>query len=250
MLSGSDLEVIPTGIPVPDIFFDELDESKPQGLFNRSSSVPSSLSQQNTITPRELVDIMDHPGDYNYDNILILDVRFEYEFNGGRIAGARNVRTYQQLINIFDRYRDQNVMVVIHCEYSQERGPRVFHLFREYDRHRNTYPKLTYPNVFLLEGGFRRFYSECSHHCIGTYVAMRDDEHVNNGDLRRCHSIFTREMLQKRRSVKTSRMLMRVNSQSSSDIWGEVFSAPSPRSHSPLFQSDSSFPHSFSQVLF
>lgn len=62
--------------------------------------------------------------------------------------------------------------------------------FREHDRRENigSYPVLDYPTIFLLEGGYNRFYAECPDLCIGGYVAMRDPQFVRNGELRRSYS--------------------------------------------------------------
>ncbi|XP_036804932.1 M-phase inducer phosphatase isoform X3 [Oncorhynchus mykiss] len=52
-------------------------------------------------------------------------------------------------------------LIVFHCEFSSERGPRLCHYLRELDRalHASLYPLLFYPELYLLEGGYRHFYS-------------------------------------------------------------------------------------------
>ncbi|XP_045061511.1 cell division cycle 25 homolog d isoform X2 [Coregonus clupeaformis] len=52
-------------------------------------------------------------------------------------------------------------LIVFHCEFSSERGPRLCHYLRELDRalHASLYPLLFYPELYLLEGGYRYFYS-------------------------------------------------------------------------------------------
>ena len=49
--------------------------------------------------------------------------------------------------------------IIFHCEFSQARGPKMYQLLRSYDREINyfQYPKLTYPNLCILEGGYSRF---------------------------------------------------------------------------------------------
>lgn len=49
--------------------------------------------------------------------------------------------------------------IVFHCEFSQARGPKMYDLFRNFDRELNflQYPKLHYPEIFLLEGGYSVF---------------------------------------------------------------------------------------------
>jgi hypothetical protein len=59
--------------------------------------------------------------------------------------------------------------------------------FREWDRHMNRerYPELNFRSLFILEGGYRRFYRECPDLCDGGYVTMRDERFVRNGSLKK-----------------------------------------------------------------
>lgn len=49
--------------------------------------------------------------------------------------------------------------IIFHCEFSQARGPKMYQLLRSFDREINyfQYPKLTYPNLCILEGGYSNF---------------------------------------------------------------------------------------------
>ena len=49
--------------------------------------------------------------------------------------------------------------MVFHCEFSSERGPKMYEIFRAMDRNRNSYPKLTWPEIYLLKG-FMFIYNE------------------------------------------------------------------------------------------
>lgn len=205
-------------IPLPD-FSDEMKESEVE-CPERSSTPPGLLSihnnscgSQQTITPTELAVILTDPEAAGYNRVVILDARFGYEFRGGRIIGAINVSSKAQLIGIYNRFKNQNVCVVIHCELSQNRGPTLYQLFREHDRHCNEYPALSYPKVFLLEGGYRRFYQEMPQFCIGGYIPMRDQRFVNSGDLRRSNSFFKKELLQQKKTIRTPTKLQRCSSQ-------------------------------------
>lgn len=242
-------------IPLPD--FGDITESI--SLFSSESCSDSeNLSpnfpeeQESTkpflvLTPRQLAERINNPMSFGFEKIIILDARFEYEFHGGRIIGARNIRSKSQMIAVFDRYIGQNVCIVVHCEFSQNRGPTLLHLFREYDRHRNQYPKLSYPHVYLLEGGYRRFFEEMPHLCIGGYVPMREEKFVNSGELRRSHSLFAREMLQQKRPIRPKLSLVRCSSQSTdhwSTLFGQSVAASAPTS--PSF-TDTRFSYPLSQ---
>ncbi len=49
--------------------------------------------------------------------------------------------------------------VVFYCEFSSERGPRMFRHIRNLDRtlHMVHYPALAVPHMYVLAGGYRAF---------------------------------------------------------------------------------------------
>lgn len=53
------------------------------------------------------------------------------------------------------------MIIIFHCEFSQKRGPKMYRYFKKKDRefHESTGRNgmLTYPHVYLLEGGYSRF---------------------------------------------------------------------------------------------
>ena len=207
-----------SGIPIPDFSADMCmtEADQPERSATPQCQLPNSdtfCGNHRTITPRELAQLINNPSSGGYSRLIILDARFDYEYRGGRITGAINVNTRKQLINVYDRFRGQNVCVVIHCEFSQNRGPSLYQLFREHDRRCNPYPHLSYPNVFLLEGGYRRFYQEMPAFCIGGYTPMRDEKYVISGDLKRSHSFFKKEILQQNKAIKPRPTIQRCSSQ-------------------------------------
>ena len=56
----------------------------------------------------------------------------------------------------------QRVQIVVHCEFSLKRGPYILRRLRELDRKFNAseYPRLFYPETYLLQGGYKSFYSK------------------------------------------------------------------------------------------
>lgn len=52
--------------------------------------------------------------------------------------------------------------IIFHCEFSQKRGPRAYGAIRNHDREVNekNYPYLDYPDIFVLDGGYRNFYPQ------------------------------------------------------------------------------------------
>ncbi|KAA0161807.1 hypothetical protein FNF31_03593 [Cafeteria roenbergensis] len=109
--------------------------------------------------------------------LLILDCRFTYEFDGGHIKGAHSVPD----ASVVDKYLQRpaafrNRIVVMHCEFSQKRGPRIMRFFRNEDRRRNGVGRpLDFPQLFLLHKGYSHFYEHHRSLCIGGYQKMDDD---------------------------------------------------------------------------
>ena len=51
-------------------------------------------------------------------------------------------------------------VLIFHCEFSSERGPKMSRFLRDQDRELNKdcYPRLNYPEMYILEGGYKAFY--------------------------------------------------------------------------------------------
>ncbi|OAX80342.1 hypothetical protein ACJ72_05330 [Emergomyces africanus] len=161
--SLSDMEVGPT-LHLPHF----IPEDQPDSLPRIESTV--------------LVDILD--GKYNdkYNDIIIIDCRFEYEYEGGHINGAVNYNDKEHLASkLFSEDTKPNTMLVFHCEYSAHRAPIMAKFIRHKDRAVNidAYPKLTYPEMYILDGGYSAFFSVHRSLCIPqNYVEMAAKEHA------------------------------------------------------------------------
>lgn len=168
------------------------------------TSGPLSLSQSSSydctyslrIDPEKLASLLSNPMSHSYEMVIVIDVRFEYEYIGGHIIGSKNITNIKGLKDLFNMYQRRNICLVFHCEFSQDRGPEMLSFFRNLDRVKNltNYPTLSYPNIFLLNGGFRDFHQKYPELCIGSYTPMRDENHVKNGDLYRSHSSFREDL--------------------------------------------------------
>uniref|UniRef100_UPI00358E7842 M-phase inducer phosphatase 2-like n=1 Tax=Myxine glutinosa TaxID=7769 RepID=UPI00358E7842 len=125
------------------------------------------------ITPETLVSALEGAYVEHIDKLLVIDCRYPYEFQGGHIRGAWNLYTKEELQeNLLNRRlrpsRPQGrVIIVFHCEFSSERGPRQCHALRQMDRKMNInkYPKVLYPELYVLLGGYREFFSNAPTHC-------------------------------------------------------------------------------------
>ncbi|KAK2727671.1 hypothetical protein QYM36_008231, partial [Artemia franciscana] len=106
----------------------------------------------------------------------VVDCRFPFEFNGGHIIHATNLWTKD---SIYQEYLDgrgvarippyptpelnaeKRNILIFHCEFSSERGPNLSRFLRNKDRDANKehYPALHWPEIYLLEGGYKEFFT-------------------------------------------------------------------------------------------
>lgn len=116
-------------------------------------------------------------GKYNdqFDQVMIIDCRFEYEYDGGHIHGAVNCTDKEHLVSqLFNSPRPRTALV-LHCEYSAHRAPIVARHIRHSDRsfNVNQYPLLSYPDLYVLEGGYSSFFADHRSFCFPqSYVEM------------------------------------------------------------------------------
>jgi len=177
-----------------------------------------------TISTETLKNVLE--GEYNDKcDYVIIDCRFPYEFEGGHVINAKNLYTEEQIENyFFPSFNDQNIQqqspatttstggkrlaVIFHCEFSSKRGPFAWQKVRELDRGYNAWPTLQYPDIYLLDGGYKNFYKNNPSLCEGKsdvkYVSMLDKEF--------------KPQLQLHRREENKRLLKR--SQSMGCIWG------------------------------
>ncbi|MCJ1473396.1 cell division cycle- protein [Lambiella insularis] len=118
-----------------------------------------------------------------YDQSLVIDCRFEYEYKGGHIDGAINFNNKEELaVKLFEQPPRQRTILIFHCEYSAHRAPIAARFIRHEDRASNAhqYPKLTYPEVYILDGGYSAFFKEHRIRCSPqNYVEMNAKEYAN-----------------------------------------------------------------------
>ncbi|KAH0793741.1 Rhodanese-like domain containing protein [Histomonas meleagridis] len=142
------------------------------------------------ITGDTLCDLLDGVYDNYFDQLYIIDARFSYEYNGGHIQGAMNANSPEMIMSMFFNKIIPNSVIVFHCEFSHNRGPEVAQMFREIDRNMNIHPNLFYPHIYVLDGGYRGFYSQHQEYCEGGYVRMLDDTYRKNGELVRETALY------------------------------------------------------------
>lgn len=142
-------------------------------------TVPSSkLPDISIISPSTVASIL--RGQLPIDNFLILDARFDYEFKGGHIRGAHNAVDAESLQDILSDLLDvKSAVLIFHCEFSQHRAPSLYRWLRRVDRENNieNYPSLTYPQMYVMEGGYYSFYHDFQDLCEPEgYITMKHKE--------------------------------------------------------------------------
>ena len=101
--------------------------------------------------------------------------RFFYIF----FQNAVNMYTKDAVYSLLQKpTSDAPHVLIFHCEFSSERGPKMYRFLREQDRELNkdSYPKLNYPEVYVLEGGYKAFYEK--HEVINTFYFLLMKRHT------------------------------------------------------------------------
>ncbi|XP_029349525.1 M-phase inducer phosphatase 2 isoform X2 [Echeneis naucrates] len=112
-------------------------------------------------------------GQFNHlvERVIVIDCRYPYEFEGGHIKEALNLHQEEQVEDfllknpIVASSPEKRVVIIFHCEFSSERGPRMCRFVREQDRAMNDYPKLHYPELYILKGGYKDFFPHFQAQC-------------------------------------------------------------------------------------
>lgn len=122
----------------------------------------------------------------HYESYQVIDCRFDYEFKGGHISNALNVSSREELEKEFI-HDDQkpNTLLIFHCEFSSYRGPLLASHLRNCDRMLNyeNYPALFYPDILVLDGGYKGFFDQFPSLCFPRkYVGMDSSENLASRD--------------------------------------------------------------------
>ncbi|KAM9340734.1 M-phase inducer phosphatase 2 [Symphorus nematophorus] len=123
------------------------------------------------ITPKTMVEAVSGQFNHLVERLIIIDCRYPYEFEGGHIKGGLNLHQEDQVEDfllktpIIPSCPDKRVVIIFHCEFSSERGPRMCRFVRERDRAMNEYPKLHYPELYILKGGYKDFFHDFETQC-------------------------------------------------------------------------------------
>ena len=114
--------------------------------------------------------------------------RYPYEYAGGHIPGSFNIASPDDgealTFGSTATLQGQRTAIVLYCEFSSERAPRMFRYLRNMDRrkHLADYPKLTFPHMYVLKGGYQTFHEQFPSMCNPqhAYIRMHDAAHLED----------------------------------------------------------------------
>ncbi|XP_059506348.1 M-phase inducer phosphatase 2 isoform X2 [Stegostoma tigrinum] len=125
------------------------------------------------ITAEMVVQLVNGKFDEFVERFLLFDCRYPYEYEGGHIKGALNLHMEDEVESFLLKKpivpvdEAKRVIIIFHCEFSSERAPRMCRFLREKDREVNgtDYPKLHYPELYVLKGGYKEFFPKFKLYC-------------------------------------------------------------------------------------
>ena len=164
------------------------------GDFSKSCVLPLVEGRQDdlkSISSTTLCQLIRGDFAHQVNHFQIVDCRYPYEYEGGHIVGAVNLYTKDSIQDTMMNYpssheptielnAEKRSVVVFYCEFSIKRGPDMLRFLRSIDREHNAdcYPKLYYPEMYLLDGGYETFFREFKEICIPqSYKPMKDGAH-------------------------------------------------------------------------
>lgn len=148
--------------------------------------IPGQYKDLKYLSPETVARVLDD--EFPEVEAHIIDCRYPYEYNAGHIKGARNIYTKEEIESEFIEKPKRSLtgkktILIFHCEFSSKRGPDMSRFLRNRDRdvHYQVYPKLFYPELYLIEGGYKAFFAKCKEHCDPQcYLRMSDEKHAQD----------------------------------------------------------------------
>ncbi|XP_078391380.1 M-phase inducer phosphatase 1-B-like isoform X1 [Cetorhinus maximus] len=170
------------------------------GNFSKVYALPTVMGKHGDlkyISSETMAKVLCGEYDHLLEGVHIVDCRYPYEFKGGHIRGALNLHKADDTVDYFlkqpivPKSKDKRLIIIFHCEFSSERGPKMCRLLREEDRSMNEYPNLYYPELYILKGGYKAFFPQFMSYCDPPKYCPMD------------HEDFQEEMLKLRKKSKS-----------------------------------------------
>jgi rhodanese-related sulfurtransferase len=108
-----------------------------------------------------------HPG---FARMVIVDARTETEYEAGHIKDALNCHPWVgEPREFFARHYAPDTIFVIHCEFSQIRGPATIKIYAEENAKAGRAPEDLH--AVVLDGGFACFFFDHRDRCEGFHLS-------------------------------------------------------------------------------
>jgi rhodanese-related sulfurtransferase len=165
----------PPDLPRPE-FVDEdashFSQSPPSRECFRLNTLPHHPGNIPYVSTATVASLMTEPLLNPFHLVVIADTRSIQEHSEGHIRGAKSVRSVSDLLPLFKDPNPEDVCIIMHCEFTSKRAPSLALDFRNYDRQVNLGcdRALSFPEVYLMEGGFAEFHRKYRELCVGEYV--------------------------------------------------------------------------------
>ncbi|KAJ2917245.1 hypothetical protein MD484_g3201, partial [Candolleomyces efflorescens] len=129
------------------------------------------------IKPETLNNLLDGRFEHAIHDFHIIDCRFDYEYKGGHIGGAVNINTTAGVEELLLGKSLTKPRPSVSGD-SMKKTVLIFH-YRAMNNH--NYPKIHYPEVYVLEGGYCHYFKVSSNRCDPpAYVTMDDPNHASS----------------------------------------------------------------------
>ncbi|CAF3790920.1 unnamed protein product [Adineta steineri] len=158
------------------------------GDRSRNYLLPRCISRKHAdlacINAETMIDLLRGKYSSEIEQLHIIDCRYPYEYDGGHISLAKNFFTRPQIHEEFfqspitAKDPSKRIVFVFHCEFSSERAPSLLRYMRSEDRtiHAHDYPALHYPELYLLEGGYKALFEYSTEFCKPNFYRTMLDE--------------------------------------------------------------------------
>lgn len=139
------------------------------------------IRQIDADTLHELISSRDAFG--RITRFYIIDCRFPFEYEGGHIAGARNLWTVELLIQFLfynlelDLAAGDRTAFIFHCEFSAQRGPTQYLNVADMDTRitlSQNHNRL-FPELYLLHGGYEQYFGKYPEDCTPQHYRTMDN---------------------------------------------------------------------------
>ncbi|XP_012674187.2 M-phase inducer phosphatase 1-B-like isoform X2 [Clupea harengus] len=184
------------------------------GDFTKVHALPIAAGRHQDlkyISVETMCDLLEGRYSCLVESFLVVDCRYPYEYQGGHIKGALNLPNSDDAVEHLLSQQlkavspNKRFLLVLHCEFSSERAPRTCRLLRSVDRSRNEYPVLTYPELYILKGGYQDFFHSLKEFCEPqSYCPMLHEDHRE--ELLHCRQISRVSAEDRRRRQHVNRL--------------------------------------------